>query len=212
MMWQMEVVQRDRWDHGPLELAFFSDTPDDGMDRLALQGAVHDWNQSAAAGFLRSGDALDQLKRIVPALPERQNPNLIFVPTRGDGLTALHVMLASLLPEASLRRAGICRRHTTNSLLLTGSYDLPNGYGTAATAAFSEYIWTRIAPRARFHPSFFSSKSPLRLLAGDSRFWMHRVFRVALDRREDFGEGPTETHWKPLSELTAAVRQNLTHD
>jgi len=207
MVWQMEIVQRDRWDHGPLELAFFG--PTNGTDGLDLAYAVHTWNLSAPAGFLRAGDALDRLARIVPALPKRDNPNLIFVPSREDGLTMLHVMLGSLLPDASLRRAGIQRRRASMSLLLTGTYDLPAGYGHAASAAFSEYIWTRLAPRARFHPSFFAPRAPLRLLAGDARFWMHRLYRIALDRREDFGEGPTEPDWKPLPELEAALRKQI---
>jgi len=208
MIWQVEVVQRDRWTHGPLELAFFPARAE-GLSGLTLDGVVMTWNLSSPAGFLRPGDAMDELSKLVPSLPKRNNPNLIFVPKREDGLTALHAMLGSLLPDEELRNAGLERRRASMVLSLAGLYDLPAGYGDSASGAFSRYIWQRIAPRARFHPSFFSPKSPLRLLAADTRFWMHRIYRTALDRREEFPEGPSEPDWKPLEELTAEVRECL---
>ena len=54
--------------------------------------------------------------------------------------------------------------------------------------------------------SFFSSSSSLRLLAGDTGYWMHRRYRIAMERREaTFEPVKDDPHWRPLAELHSAV-------
>ena len=54
----------------------------------------------------------------------------------------------------------------------------------------------------------FANDSPLRLLAGDTRFWMSRLYRVAADRSEWFEEAHNDD-WDPLEKIEAAARQQL---
>lgn len=213
--WQAEVVQSDRWDLGPLELAFVDERLRRGVmtkRQLELSCAIHEWNQSSPAGLTRPGEALEILRRELRCLDAIKTPNLVFVPRRGpDGLTALHVMLASVLPDRALKAAGIERSPSILNLSTVACHDLPENYAAAASRAFSAYIWHKLAPRARFNRSFFSATSPLRLLADDTSFWMHRFYRIALDRWDYFeevddAEKPT---WKPLSELTTTLRASL---
>jgi hypothetical protein len=74
---QAEIVQSDRWDHGPLELVFPSEAPSEAMAGRAPYSpllnayAVSQWHQSAAAGFARDGEARGILKTEIPSLERR---------------------------------------------------------------------------------------------------------------------------------------------
>lgn len=143
----------------------------------------------AARRFFRSSEALDGLKPFVPHLEKRTNPNIILVPTR-NGRSSLDVMLAGLLPDHVLEQHNLERRRTTLPLLLHND-ERDRGYGPRAREAFSHYIWSKLCPRARLSENAFAASSPLRLLAGDTRFWENRLYRLALDRRDQLFE-PTE--------------------
>lgn len=220
MMWQMEVVQKNRWAQGPLELAFIKEPPPESSPLSAVLGPeagkfpalqfdsmIFQWNQSASGGWMRSSDLVDYFEALYPGLNKRENPNLIFVPQRSDGLTQLHVMLSSLLPDSTLRRMGIPRKPAGFELGLVGIRFEELGEKEAIEAEFSRYIWKKIAPAARMSAEFFSPSSPLRLLAGDTRFWMHRLYRLAMERREELFPpvAKDEKSWRPLPELRAAV-------
>jgi hypothetical protein len=220
MMWQMEVVQKNRWAQGPLELAFIKEPPTESSPLGAVLGPeagkfpalqfdsmIFQWNQSASGGWMRGGDIVDYFETLYPGLNRRENPNLIFVPQRSDGLTQLHVMLSSLLPDSTLRRMGIPRKPAGFELGLVGIRLEELGEKDAIEAEFSRYIWKKIAPAARLSASYFSPSSPLRLLAGDTCFWMHRLYRLAMQRREELFPpvAKDEETWRPLSELRAAV-------
>jgi hypothetical protein len=63
--WQAEVVQSDRWNLGPLELAFVDERLRRGVltkRQRELSYAIHEWNQSSAGGLTRPGEALDILR------------------------------------------------------------------------------------------------------------------------------------------------------
>ena len=196
---QAEVTQVDRWDHGPLELVFL---PQPGMERIAH---VYDWNSSQRAGFLRSGPTMEGLKEAVPFLEQRRNPNMILVPTFEDR-SELDVMLAALLPDEVLQQHHLERRRSTLNLLFT-HHTLDSGWGRRARSAFAQHIWTRLCPRARLSEGAFAAGSPLRLLAGDTRFWAHRLYRLALDRRDAYFEPTTheEASWKPVKQLSEQI-------
>jgi hypothetical protein len=206
---QAEVTQVDRWDHGPLELAFLSEP---ATNHLEWTAHVHDWNATQRAGFVRSGRSMEGLKPFVPYLEERRNPNMILVPTY-DGSSELDVMLAGLLPDDVLVRAGLERRRAMMGLMYV-HHDLPADYGARARAAFAQYIWTRLCPLARLSEGAFSARSPLRLLAGDTPYWAHRLYRLALARRDDFFEPTTheDETWKPLEELRSKILADLPED
>jgi hypothetical protein len=62
----------------------------------------------------------------------------------------------------------------------------------------------------RASAAFFSKHSPLRLLSGDTRFWMQRIYRIALERRETWFEPTTaEDGWKPLEEIRRSLFENI---
>ncbi len=199
---EAEITQVDRWDHGPLELVFV-EAPEQGA--MELTAHICEWNGSQRAGFVRPGESMEALKALVPHLEERRNPNLILVPTYG-GNSDLDMMLAGLLPDALVEQHRLTRRRTSLNLLYT-NHDLDGGHGSRARAAFSQHIWSRLCPRVRLQESAFAANSSLRLLAGDTRFWAHRLYRLALDRRDVYFE-PTqneESHWRPLDELQEKV-------
>jgi hypothetical protein len=53
------------------------------------------------------------------------------------------------------------------------------------------------------------------MLAGDARFWMHRIYRVAQQRREhyfDECDDANEPNWKPLPELTKRILADIPED
>lgn len=203
---QAEVTQVDRWDHGPLELAFLSKP---ATNHLEWTAHVHDWNATQRAGFVRS---FEGLKPFVPHLEARCNPNMILVPTY-EGNSELDVMLAGLLPDDVLAKAGLERRRSQMGLMYL-HHDLPADYGARARAAFAQYIWTRLCPLARLSQGAFSARSPLRLLAGDTPYWAHRLYRLALARRDEFFEPTTheDDTWKPLEELRSKILGDLPQD
>jgi hypothetical protein len=185
---QAEIVQRDRWAAFPLEIAFVQ-CPRLGPwseDSSKIQLALHDWNQSYAAGYLRRSDTFEAVTSKVPGIEHRKNPNIILAPRGENGVSELHVMLASLLPDALLAELSIERARANMGLSLFGRHQLPRGYASTVEQAFSQYIWNKMSPGKRSATKFFSPHSPMRLLAGDSRFWMQRIYRIALERRESF--------------------------
>jgi hypothetical protein len=136
-----------------------------------------------------------------PVPRKRRNPNMILVPTYAE-TSDLDVMLASLLPDSSLRQNKLERRRASMNLLFV-HHDLDPDYGARARAAFSRHVWSLLAPRSRLGESAFSTNSPLRLLAGDARYWAHRIYRLALDRRDTYFD-PTEheeSSWKSVDTL-----------
>lgn len=200
--YQAEVTQVDRWDHGPLELVFVDEPTEGGLEQTAH---IHEWNSTQRAGFLRSGRAMDGLKASIPCLEDRRNPNMILVPMCG-GTSELDVMLAGLLPDALLQQHNLERRRTVMNLIF-GHRSLDAGYGSRARAAFSQHVWSVLSPRARLGANAFAPNSPLRLLAGDTRYWAHRIYRLALDRRDAFFE-PTdheEESWRPIDMLRERI-------
>jgi hypothetical protein len=207
-----EIVHLDRWSHGPLEIAFMDEPrfpTESSEDRSRFQVSVNNWNQSYAAGSVRDGEALEELKKYIPSLENRRNPNLIVSPRLRSGITQLHVMLASLLPDAALEKAHLERRRSNMGLTSMGTYDLPGNYPQIVESLFAKHIWTKLAPGSRSKPEYFSANSPLRLLAGDARFWMHRIYRLALERREAREEVAGEDSWKSLEEIEKNVREQL---
>lgn len=203
---QVEITQADRWDHVPLELALIAEPME---QRLEWTAHVHDWNATQRAEFVRSGRTLEGLKPAVPYLEERRNPNMILVPRYGD-TTELDIMLAGLLPDEALAAAGLERRRAQMGLMFV-HHDVPADYGPRARAAFSRFIWSRLSPRARLGEGAFSANSPLRLLAGDALYWSHRLYRLALQRRDDFFQ-PTkheDEEWRPLDELRRDILAEL---
>ncbi len=209
-MWQVEVVQEDHWDYGPLQLVFIPERKKKGLEQTAL---VWDWNRSLSGGFSRPSDGLDFLRDEL-GITNLENPNLIAVPRQRNGYSELHAMLASLVPQEILDEFGIKRMQANLALILRGrypDYEIPNDYAMRACAAFEKYIWTKLAPKARMRAGLFSSSSPLRLLAGDSLFWMHRMYRIALDRAEDTPEAEEmeEDRWQPLDVLEAKLKDGM---
>jgi hypothetical protein len=206
---QAEIVQSDRWDYGPLELVFLSETPAAGADspthsHLINSYAVSQWNQSASAGFARDGESMEILKAQIPSLERRKNPNIIMVPERADGLTELDIMLASLLPDSTLAKWNLPRLRASMALLLVGHRELDSNFAARTRAAFSDLIWLKFAPQSRSRQAAFSANSGLRILAGDPTFWMHRLYRLCLTWREDFFtevDEAGEPSWKPLDAL-----------
>jgi hypothetical protein len=212
-MQQIEVVQKNRWDQGPLEIAFVGASPriSDGEDAFKLQVALHTWNQNYAAGQIRPGDVFDAVTARVPGIEHRTNPNIILAPVTDSGVSELHVMLASLLPDAVLRETGLTRLRANMGLLLTGRYDLPPAFPAEVEQAFAGVMWSKLAPQRRTQPGFFSRSSPLRLLAGDARFWMNRIYRIALDRREN-GFTPvvqSNERWDSIDDLKKVFHEKI---
>lgn len=213
---QIEIVQTNRWAKGPLELVF---VPIDwnlrGQEDVAkLHLALHDWNQSYAAGHLRPADAFDAVTKRIQGIQHRANPNIILAPTTLTGVNALHTMLASLLPDSVLQQKNLKRERANMGLVLWGCQDRTAAYARTIEDAFSKVIWSKIAPKRRCNPEFFSARSSLRLLAGDSRFWMNRIYRLALDRRENWFS-PTsfeEESCKSVEELQHEFDQAMAGD
>jgi hypothetical protein len=228
---QVEVVQLDRWNHGPLELVFL-DSVLDRWDQDHNRRICHiaEWNCCFRGGLFREAHTLEWVQEMVPKLRRWSNPNLFLV-TRTNGYTELHSMLASVVPEDILSRHRIRKRNANFWLLawlddFREDLDRPEVlervsfqeyhvrkaeaagvYAVAACRAFEEYIWAKLARDRRWRSELFGPHSSLRLLAGDTNFWMNRLFRVALERSEYFEEVSEETEWKPLEELTRKLRK-----
>jgi hypothetical protein len=217
---QAEIVQPDRWDHGPLELVFMADAPAGASDRpphshLLNSYAISQWNQSASAGFARDGEAMEILKAQIPSLERRKNPNIIMVPERADGLTELDIMLASLLPDSALAKWNLPRVRASMALLLVGHHELGSTFAAKTRAAFCELIWHKLSPRGRSRQTAFSANSSLRVLAGDPTFWMHRLYRLCLAWREDFFtevDDAAEPGWKPLESLRQKFIESISEE
>lgn len=208
MMSQAEAVQTDRWDFGPLQLLFVPQRRRRELEQVAL---VHRWNSSLSGGFARPTEAHDYVEKEI-GLRNLSNPNLVLVPRQRDGYSELHGMLASLVPKEILAQFGINKVKANLALILRGRLDpLPRDYAVRACAAFEKYIWTKLAPKARLRSDFFSPTSPLRLLAGDAQFWMHRLYRIALDRAEDAPEAGemADDEWQPLDELESKFKADI---
>jgi hypothetical protein len=60
-------------------------------------------------------------------------------------------------------------------------------YAQKTEAAFEEFIFSQLLKGERFQRSHFSMNFPLRVLAGDVRYWMHRLFRIAVSRSDELG-------------------------
>lgn len=228
---QAEVVQLDRWDHGPLELVFLDGFLDRSKRYAERFFYISDWNRQYRSGLLRDADTLEWVQRIVPALRRRPNPNIFLVP-RINGYSELHAMLASVVPEDILRRHGIekvkanfwlvpvlhrfCKDLDKPQALERMPFreyearkrDAAGVYAPAACRAFEEYIWTKLVRDHRCRYEFFEPRSPLRLLAGDIPFWMNRLYRVAVEQSEGFKEVSEEGEkWQSIEALTRKLRK-----
>jgi hypothetical protein len=211
-LYSVEIVQADRWLHGPLELAFVSPVSHGTReDQMRMEVGLHQWNQTYAAGYVRAGDTFDLVTASVPGIRRRKNPNIVLVPRTAAGVTDLHVMLASLLPDLELKNAGLPRMKANMALSLSSRDPLPSDFAAKVEKTFADYIWTKIAPPGRRNQrAFFSEKSPLRLLAGDTRFWMQRIYRIALERRETcFSSTKSEKPWKSLKSFRNALDDSV---
>jgi len=119
-------------------------------------------------------------------------------------------MLAGLLPDHILAKAGLERRRAMMGLMYMHR-DLPADYGPRARAAFAHYIWTRLSPQARLGQGAFDARSPLRLLSGDTPYWAHRLYRLAIARRDELFAPTTheDETWKPIAQLRAGILATL---
>jgi hypothetical protein len=203
MLSQAEIEQTDHWERGPLELVSF-DVEAYRASRVEWVGLVASWNREYEGGLCRDGDCLENLQQFLPGPLQSQNPNLFLAP-RANGFSQLEVMLGSVVPTSILRKYGIDKQRA-NLWLLPFHEDLPPGYGEACCTAFEAYVWSKLVHSSRSRYDFFSTNSPFRLLAGDSQYWMSRLYRVALARYETFA--PTthiDEHWRTIEE----IEQNL---
>jgi len=206
---QAELVQADRWSHGPLELVFLDHRRTRGDDKVEM--AVWNWNASYRWGTVRPGDAIRTLCALCPSLKRSTNPNLFVVPRVDGAYTQLHVMLASVVPNSLLERFSIRKRLADFHLGNYGFDDdgIPNRrYATAAEAAFADYLWPRLL-KGRASRLDFSARSSIRLLADDTSYWMSRLYRIAVKRAESFPEVSDDDDWEPLSLLEEKFSRSL---
>jgi hypothetical protein len=215
---QAEITQSDRWKHGPLELHL---VPEPKKNRHAFGGLVVQWNQDQCGGVARDARVLKQLQR--RRIINGTNPNQVVAPTL-YGYSELLGMLGSLLPTSALKRLGIKRPRSTFWLwpLVAGmDFRSPSKLerlspevlsrlteqhlrhlACTIPPAFERWVWTRLMRSARFGMDNYAENSSLRLLAGDTRFWMHRLYRIAIDLYESFP--PVEDDdpdWTPLNRI-----------
>jgi len=222
MLWQCEVVQAGRWKQGPLELAFVDacgNSPRSEED-WAREVGITEFNMSYRGGEARLG--LGKVLKFFPWIEKWDNPNLFLVKSEW-GYTELHAMLASVLPDDYLQRHNI-RRESGNfwlsPVMAPGMKDGTDfspwgkgspenwfrGYAARVEAAFEEFIFSELAGSRRLNASHFSVDSPLRVLAGDVRYWMHRLYRIAVARNDEFGVVEHEDkEWSPLEELERKI-------
>src|SRR5712672_1012210 len=125
-LFQAEIVQKDRWVGNPLEIALIDFPPRVSLndESLKLELALHSWNQTYAAGYARQSDAFEAVTSKIPGIEHRKNPNIIIAPRTANGITELHVMLASLLPDEVLRDAGVERLRANMALALVGRHQM----------------------------------------------------------------------------------------
>ena len=96
-LWQAEVTQVDRWEHGPLEINLVPEPQDLTMHEFG--GLVAQWNCQQCAGSLRDAHTLEALQ--AKGLVRGMNPNFVIAPT-WCGYSELLGMLGSLLPDRIL--------------------------------------------------------------------------------------------------------------
>jgi hypothetical protein len=220
---QAELTQVDRWDYGPLEIYLVAE-PESA--RADFGGGVALWNQGQCAGFARSNQELEFLEKMVGL--RAKNPNIVFAPTR-CGYSELLGMLGSLLPDGALAKQGIhrpksefwlwplseemgfryrnCEELSRDKLDQLCDDHLRN-LASTIPAAFEKWIWRRLVRSKRYGMRDFASDFSLRMLAGDVRFWMHRLYRIAIDLYESLP--PTEDEedsWCSLRELRQRVHK-----
>lgn len=212
---------------GPQELVFV-DTQKESNSRnkesLGKVSAICQFNMGYRGGQMRFG--LKEALRYWPWLQRRDNPNVFFV-ERLHGYTELHAMLTTVLPDDVLACYNL-KREGGNFWLspvmapgMTDGTDItPWGKGSAATwcrdyairveAAFEEFIWTQLCSNSRLNRSAFAQDSSLRLLAGDVRYWMHRLYQIAVSRNNLFCVVEKEDkEWHPLEELERKILANV---
>jgi hypothetical protein len=227
-LWQAEVTQIDRWKYGPLEIHLIPEPTDTkGFTDAAFGGQTVMWNCSQCAGFVRDAKTLEwaQAERLVTD----KNPNVVLAPTR-CGYSELLGMLGSLLPDEVLGQCGIDRPKSNfwlwpcaESINIRSLSDLKRfsraelnrredahlqRLAAIIPRAFEQWIWQRLVPSKRFRIQDFSRESSLRLLAGDVRFWMHRLYRLAIDLYES--TPPTEHEeesWRSLDEIESHLNE-----
>ncbi len=227
---QAEVTQIDRWEYGPLELRFIPEPQRRGHAEFC--GLVASWNCDQCAGFLRDGECLESLQQM--GLVTAKNPNIVLAPVR-CGYSELMGMLGCLLPSAVLKHHRIGRpkanfwlcpsseaiRFRTLDKLEQYSQEELNQLtdehlrrlASVIPGAFEQWIWTQLVRRKRYGMLDFSKNASLRLLAGDVRFWMHRLYRIAIDLYESFP--PTkheEDNWRPLEEIDSHLNEVIPED
>jgi hypothetical protein len=204
-----EIVQLDKWEHGPLEIAFV-DRDMKSPSRLEDDYAISMWNMAHDGGHLRPGDIFDTVTAQVPGIARRTNPNIFLAPRLSSGYTELHAMLASLLPDRVLQGAHIERPRANLALSLVGRYQLPDDYASRVETAFAAFIWTKLLPGSRNQRGAFAKSASVRMLAGDVRFWMQRIFRIALERRElRMISVEDDPEWKPMDAIEQEFRRQL---
>lgn len=196
-MSQAEIIQSDRWQHGPLELVF--------VDFFKLtteeRHQITQWNMHFRAGCLRPEECVETVEKIAPWVLKSDNPNIFFVLQR-NSYTELHAMLASLVPETILKKFSISKRRANFHLIPYKADNECKFYADQAVEAFGRYVWTKISLRNRCKYNFFDKNSPLRILASDYKFWMSRVFRYANECTDHFEETTyIDPKWKPLEVL-----------
>jgi hypothetical protein len=218
---QAEVTQADRWEHGPLEIRF---VPEPCARRDEFGGSIVVWNCQQTAGYVRSADNLEDLQ--TRGLITGKNPNIVIAPT-WHGYSELLGMLGSLMPDEVLRRFGIGRPdsnfwlwpcseetkfHSLENLKRYSRAELRRRVtrhlkrlASIIPEAFEHWIWSRLVRSRRFSMGDFSRTSSLRRLSGDIRFWMSRVYRVAIDLYEGLPPVSEEKDWSPLEELEAQL-------
>lgn len=206
---QAEIESLDHWEQGPLELIFL-DVDQIELSECEWTGLVANWNREYQGGWLRDGHTCDKLEELIPALKHTKTPNIFIVP-RQDGVSELDVMLASLLPEETRQRHDIAIETPANMWLLPfGREGLGPDFASRCERAFEEYIWSKLMPSTRHHVDCFSRNSPYRLLAGDTRLWMNRIYHVALERWESFPIVSEDSEsWEPLEVIQQQVYEEL---
>lgn len=227
---QAEVTQVDRWEHGPLEIHLVPETSPNGFGDVGYR--VFMWNSTQCAGFLRDSESVEWLESI--GLASSKNPNLVVAPTR-SGYSELLGMLGSLLPDHILSRHNISRpkanfwlwpcseemkcrspanfdRHSRDELNRLTDAHLQR-LSSIIPSAFEDWIWQQLVGSKRFGIQNFAKNSSLRLLAGDVRFWMHRLYRVAIDLYESFQPTTHEDEeWHSLDEIERQMNEYIPAD
>lgn len=209
---QLDIVQKDRWSHGPIEFVFLPSQEEPSTEVL---WHAYRWNTWFRACTARPGDSLDVLAGIWPSISKDGNPNKFIVPSIGE-YTELHAMLASVVPASELARFGIKEKRKANFWLLPLGFDedtpSPAAYARGSTRAFTRYLWPRLVRRSGVRMPDFSPRSSLRILADDSRYWMNRLYRVAIARAEGFEEAEQlDDDWQPLEALEKRAHAEMPH-